>query len=323
MTNLRRFAVATSVALLLCSTALAGVAEAAPVSCGQVISQDTTLAADVGPCPGAGLIIDTTGKDVTLDLGGHTVVGAGDGSGIAVFGDVPHAPLTHGAASIRNGIVTGFSEGIYVEGRVAVQVERGDVRDSCVGINVRPGASVTLRRNTITGSRCAGVVISGGGALIENNIVTDGRGSGIVIHAGTVDTPTGDVVFRANVVSNNGEAGIDIPADNGLRLVTFGRAGHVTIVGNEISGNGGDGVHLERLVYSTLVQGNVVKSNARNGVSIDASLPASAFAPLGNRILGNVAVGNSQFDLSDANADCLGGTWSGNRFGTRDQPCIN
>src|SRR5215210_9323889 len=52
---------------------------ASHVGCGSLITTDTTLDSDVGPCVGDGLIV--AADDITLDLGGHTVSGTGTGAG--------------------------------------------------------------------------------------------------------------------------------------------------------------------------------------------------------------------------------------------------
>jgi hypothetical protein len=73
------------------------------VHCGDLITQDTTLTADLY-CPGSsGLSIE--GDEVTLDLGGHAIVGSGVGNGI-------RASL--GAFTIRDGTVSGFEYGIVL-----------------------------------------------------------------------------------------------------------------------------------------------------------------------------------------------------------------
>jgi hypothetical protein len=59
-----------------------GEAFATQVSCGQAITQDTTVDNDLIDCPGDGLVINA--DDTTLDLGGHTIDGVGQASGIAV-----------------------------------------------------------------------------------------------------------------------------------------------------------------------------------------------------------------------------------------------
>ena len=60
-------AVALLVALLPSS------AIATHVSCGDVITQDTTLDSDLVNCPGDGVVIGASG--ITLDLAGHTIDG--------------------------------------------------------------------------------------------------------------------------------------------------------------------------------------------------------------------------------------------------------
>ena len=42
-------------------------------SCGDVITQDTTLDSDLIDCPGDGVVIGASG--ITLDLAGHTIDG--------------------------------------------------------------------------------------------------------------------------------------------------------------------------------------------------------------------------------------------------------
>jgi hypothetical protein len=46
------------------------------VTCGDVITTDTTLDSDLLDCPGHGIVIGAPG--ITLDLNGHTVDGDGD-----------------------------------------------------------------------------------------------------------------------------------------------------------------------------------------------------------------------------------------------------
>src|SRR3712207_4871412 len=102
--NARRLGTASSVVLLLCSTALVDVAGGSHVGCGQVITQSTTLDSNVGPCPGDGIVIGA--DDITLDLGGHSVVGTGSSVGIAL--------RVRSGVRVVNGTVTGFGDGVGV-----------------------------------------------------------------------------------------------------------------------------------------------------------------------------------------------------------------
>lgn len=75
----RRRRLLVAVALLVGALVAVGAATARTAAgqeapdCGDEISQDTTLAADLGPCEGAGLIAVADG--VTLDLNSHTIAG--------------------------------------------------------------------------------------------------------------------------------------------------------------------------------------------------------------------------------------------------------
>ena len=50
-----------------------GPANAAPLACGETITGDTTLHADLIDCPNGGIVIG--GDDITLNLNGHTIGG--------------------------------------------------------------------------------------------------------------------------------------------------------------------------------------------------------------------------------------------------------
>jgi hypothetical protein len=86
---------------IICFVLLAPTAVAQP-SCGDLITTDTTLTADLSGCHGfAALGVQ---GDVALDLGGHTV--SGDAAyGITAFG---------GQLTIRDGTVSGFGTGVYI-----------------------------------------------------------------------------------------------------------------------------------------------------------------------------------------------------------------
>jgi len=68
-------------AALLVSVALGGTAAAAApvVTCGSTVTTDVTLTADLYCPSGDGIIL---GSNVTLDLGGHSLVGGGSGVGV-------------------------------------------------------------------------------------------------------------------------------------------------------------------------------------------------------------------------------------------------
>ena len=77
------------------------------VSCGQTITADTTLDSDLTKCKGPGITIGADG--ITLDLNGHTIEGAGKGSGVLNLAG--HDGVTIGGGSIR-----GFAGSIAIVG---------------------------------------------------------------------------------------------------------------------------------------------------------------------------------------------------------------
>lgn len=125
---------ATVVASLTVSTVLVVPARAATLSCGDVITQDTTLTADVGPCAGTGLIVAANG--VTLDLGGHSVMG--DAEARSANDELGPTGRDRAGVVLRqvrnvtvtNGTVTGFDAGVAIVGGGDNVVRRVTARDN-------------------------------------------------------------------------------------------------------------------------------------------------------------------------------------------------
>jgi hypothetical protein len=316
----RRFAVLVGVAVFICSTALHGIAHAATATCGQVITQDTTLDADVGPCVGNGIVIGA--NNITLDLNGHTV-----------FGSLT-AP-TPGP---------GFS-GILVQGFSGIRIHNGTVMGFGTGVTVSRSTSTTLERLAVRDNRCDGIVFAGGqsppfttgGALFENSIRGNGC-SGMRLFSRVIMS-----VAERNAISGNARQGIILDS-----LGLIGSSRIVTLRSNSISGNGDDGITVTLYSVMTNVVGNVIRLNRGNGLRVQSFAPTNVEGNqvLGNRqngvlverfasarVVNNLATGNGlltvlpgqtpSYDLADQNPACGGNTWAGNRFVTRNQPCIN
>ena len=96
-------------AALLVTVALSGTAAAAApaVTCGSTVTTDVTLTADLHCPSGDGIIL---GSNVTLDLGGHSLVGGGS-SGVGVQTDF----LSEGGNTIRNGTIENWGTGILLQ----------------------------------------------------------------------------------------------------------------------------------------------------------------------------------------------------------------
>src|ERR1700704_682336 len=85
-------------------------ASAGAVTCGQTITQDTTVDNDLSNCPGDGLVVGA--DNITLDLNGHTVSGPGatptSSAGVRVTG--------RSGVTVRNGTVAQFDREVSVQG---------------------------------------------------------------------------------------------------------------------------------------------------------------------------------------------------------------
>ena len=297
------------VVLLLSFTAPIGVAHADHIACGQVITENTTLDSDVGPCPGDGIVIGASG--ITLDLARHRVLGTGTSVGILAFG--------HSDVRIANGTVAGFAGGVRVLFGTGVTIEDLVVRDNGTdGIVLGSNFNNEVRRNVIAGNGAAGISTgASGGNVIESNVISRNTGPGVHLGSRSGHFASGLNTVSRNAISENG--------GDGVLLGGFGVT-HTQILGNSISNNGRNGVLVSISRGSAaqccdLIQGNVVRGNAANGILIQLDQPL--FIPLNNRVLGNTAVFNGVFDLADENPGCDNNTWAGNVFGTRNQPCIN
>ena len=255
-----------SVGVALIATALLflmpGQALAAHVQCGDVITEDTTLDADLVDCPGEGIVIGAS--EITLDLGGHTVKGNATGYGIA------------------NG---------YYE---RVTVRDGTVRDFDVGVGIGPVTDTALLRLRIRDSRGPGIWLSEThGGLIEANVVT-GSESGILVLAE-------GIVMRNNVFSGNGGHGIRAfdAGDNRIERNIVSRNGGDGIHGfgmgstpmdsNLIVGNGGAGISIDDGSTDNRITGNRIWNNEGAGVSMYAGAHQNRVD--GNSVLRNRAGG--------------------------------
>ncbi len=111
-----------------------------PVRCGDTLTSDTRLTRTLRCTTSPGL---TLAAGVSLDLGGHSLVGPGTGTGIVTD---PQAPAT-----LSNGVVRGWREGVLREDEenagTAVVVEDVVFRGNVFALLSSFGADVDVRRS--------------------------------------------------------------------------------------------------------------------------------------------------------------------------------
>lgn len=291
------------------------------VNCGEVITKNTTLLANVGPCPGDGIIIGA--DNIRLNLNGYTIFGTEDVgafAGIRLPGRTGVTVTGHPGGN-KTGTVTGFDAGVVIRGGFGNTIENLLVKN-----NVGP-------TDPLTAALGDGIYIveSSGNAILNNHVTGNGIFDGI-----GVDGPNSNQNrIEGNLIENNLHDGITL----------YEGANETIITGNVIRTNGfsaftrpllGAGINIFGNAAENVVENNTVEGNRGSGIQIQASAPG--FSP-GNQILYNYAVNNGLrvpgqrgggYDLSDNSGSAVPGThqsdcgtnvWWGNVYITAYPEC--
>ena len=260
--------------------------------CGEVITADTTLTADLTDCPSNGIVIGA--DDITLDLGGHTI--AGDGKPVRrcrrnTFCDV--GVVSHGRAglTVRNGSVRDFGTGVLIGqarrnrvlstsstnnqffGFVVVASVRTVIRDSAGNANPAPDGD--------------GIGVFGSRQIQVLNSSFERNELGMHVESST------DVTIEGNRFVRNLGPALIMEADrnrvqgnrcvrNGECIIVAPGSGNV-VARNRIVGDGG-GIAIEK-GRGNLVAGNVIIGVRHTGIRLGIHRP-----PIGGS--GNVVRGN-------------------------------
>ncbi|MEU0095161.1 right-handed parallel beta-helix repeat-containing protein [Kribbella sp. NPDC006257] len=243
----------------------AAVSAKTALRCGDTITADTTLHADLVDCPGNGIVIGA--DNITLDLNGHTIDGddalsecpAGTDCdvGVANFDG-------HDGVSVVGGRVRQFRLGVLVEGGAARNRLRRLVATDNTGIGIAAVESTgsVIEKNSLRDNNTGLALIDSRDALVTGNTSAGGSGFGIVLvraEAGTIERNLFDGndegigvydsshnTVRRNKVSHHAGAAIDL-RDN----ATANR-----VQDNRLTDNG-DGITLQE-VAGNLISGNLV-----------------------------------------------------------------
>ena len=223
-------------ALLAASLGTAAPASAASrpgLACGTVVTSSTRLMADVGPCAAGGLIIGADG--VTLDLGGHKVLGT--------------LNPTPGQASN-----TANAAGITLRNTRGSTVTNGEVLRFAVGVQIGRGAANHVTRlnvhDNLGRDNGDGIAVFGSdhNRIDANRVVHNGQWSGIsLLNAGDFGSNYNQIVD--NVVLGNNVPMFDdqgTPIDKrdvGIAVEGPG-ATHNEVIGNVVDGSGTNGIQV-------------------------------------------------------------------------------
>jgi len=178
--------------------------------------------------------------NVNLDLDGFVLTGNGSGSAF-----VEQFAVGRKGLSVRNGVVTGFANGIFMLNSTAMVIDRMQfTNNSTSGVRAGDTATVTNSQVLDNGS---GIVL-GQRASVSGCTVNNNAGTGISLNIGS--TATG------NAVGRNGGTGIFM-AEGGL-------------VANSVSRNNQQ--------YGVLMDcpGTVVSSTVSNNLAFNISQPGGS-----------------------------------------------
>jgi len=317
--------------------------------CGQVITQSMTLAGDVGPCYGPGLVVGADG--ITVDLGGHRVFGL---NGASFGGHQRGIDLGHRrGVTVRNGTVSYFDAGVVIEAGgsntvadLAVTDNLGNGPELGDGIVVFHSPGNHIVHNTVSrNGRFDGIGILGVGSddnTVESNTIEDSGGGanpqfpygqGIIV-SNIIETPDSKIVrgnaIVGNTVRRNASAGIANANTIGGRVsdnvVTDN--GHTSAAGNGIgvtfgsapSATASDMVIERNQVHHNQLSGIIVNTPGNRVAYNDASDNAITPKDSGSGFSGNTAVSH---DLNDT-VGCRANSWVGNTWGTGgyDPACV-
>jgi parallel beta-helix repeat protein len=173
-------------------------AAAVDVSCGQILTANTTVSNDLTDCPASGLVIGAAG--ITVDLNGHTIDGTSQGAGILNNGFAD--------ATIKNGELKQFEDGVFTTG-AHNRLQGLRTRGNQTGI-FGPQGSLELQ---VTGSvafdnATVGILVLGDETHIANSAANNNGTAGIKIATGSGSTVTGSkALSNASGIAFGGEGG--------------------------------------------------------------------------------------------------------------------
>jgi parallel beta-helix repeat protein len=247
----RRRGLLAALALGAAGALAAPAAPAHALACGDTVTQDTVLTADLVNCTGDGLIVGA--HDVTIDLDGHTISGTQNGfqAGVRVEG-FEDVTVTDGTISQFNGgvafdnaddgrvsratFIRNDFTGVTISNSAEVSVTRSTFTENLQGVDVLTSDAPSITRNTFTGQAYGITISSGDGAAISRNTLTGQQFVGIEFVGIEVSDEAADVVLARNVASNTGEERI---VGSGFEVNTP----EATLNRNTAQNNTGDGIN--------------------------------------------------------------------------------
>jgi parallel beta-helix repeat protein len=266
-------------------------------TCGMTITTSVVIGNDL-TCSQDALIVGADG--ITVDLGGHSIVGVGSDAQIGVDGGNGGFPLPVRDAhtfTVQNGTIEGFATGISAAELDGPPYPPGSHHLTVDRVHIVAGMGIALfgfSRNSITHSTFEGrpADASGGGIVAsqKGDVATDTIASntfedlysGVSLfrwHGTKIDqnrfSGVKNAVFIArasnvDVTNNHIDGAGRLPVDGSNGVWASDDAEHLTITGNDIDGlqvgvhmiGGGFGV------FDATVSGNTIQKSGASGIAL-------------------------------------------------------
>ena len=293
LTTIHRLArLATAVALAATGALVAAPAQAGPAACGLTITTSYTLRTDLR-CSGTAIRVEVgPGQTVTLDLGRHSVVGDGTGTGVQV------TTTGGGTVVVRNGLVRGFRTAVGGAGTLDLTLRNLTLRgnDEWLGQGPLYPVTLTLERSTVIDSGVGGGNNETRMVVRRSHFVRSGIDSTAQTYTNVYDSTfiggglrTG---LSANVVA---ERNTFLRCDVGIAAADSWPASPTTVRGNRFVGCR-TGVELRVTVAggganAVTVAGNHFLGNTEEGLTFAVLAPFGQVDVVGNRATGNGGTG--------------------------------
>jgi hypothetical protein len=311
------------------------------IVCGQIITESTTLQADL-VCPGdAPFALEFGASMITLDLNGYAIVGKPLIGGNYARGVIA---TSKDGITIQNGTIEGFDEAIFLSlsdqvtvSNMTFQLPRvAGVNAQLVSELVVEDSLFNLPLTNIPTVEVNGVSISGGFVRVRNIVINDGMVGVAFGHAQICDTaqsPSNGEILNSTFSGASGAsiyltcstdarvAGNNVVTDPQQGVAIFGEGPFFSavtglLVEDNVVHDSFLGIQLRGVTDSTVTSNQVNDSvgwgiAATQSLGCDEPIPGwECFFSTANLISDNVALGNSPDLYHDAGS--TGNSWINN-----------
>lgn len=226
-------------------------AHAAPVSCGDILTENTVLTADL-TCDSSTDALIIAADNVTLNLNGHTISGPGayatPWAAIRVF--------RQSGVTIKNGAATGFQAGVVLDEAAGVTVTHLEAHHNDLGINLAGGGGHTIEKNVAHDNGRDGIRLglSADNRIAKNTVLENHYGITVA------DNSSGNLVEKNDLVRNVA-----------FGIAAFAGATDTRIEKNYVVDTTWHGIHVTTGTTASTLEKNDVRTSGQDGIRVESS----------------------------------------------------